>query len=298
LSLALLVLAACSQPTEPPTVLPTLVPPTVTPAPTATLAPPTPTPEPLAARVNGRTIRLADYEAEVQRCQIGYTSAGKDSAPCPALALQSLIEHALVEQAAVNAGLTVSEAEVAAELARVQQGLGDAQAYSVWLAANYYTEAAFREAVRRDLLHARITAQVTASVGETAEQIHALAILVTDPATAQTVLEQAQSGADFATLALTYSLDLSSRVAGGDLGWFPRGLLTVPEVEAAAFALQPGETSAVIESALGFHIVRVVERDPVRALSPAAQQALRARAYQAWLDGLLAQASIEQFVIP
>jgi parvulin-like peptidyl-prolyl isomerase len=248
--------------------------------------------------VGGRPITLADYQAEAGRCRAGYSSVGQDGSSCPTLALQSLIEQAVVEQAAANAGVVVSDVDVENEAARVQRSLGGAEAYTAWLSANLYTEDDFHEALRRDLLRARMAAQVTASVGENAEQVHALAILVADEALAQSLLDQLVSGADFATLALTHSLDLSSRVAGGDLGWFPRGLLTVKEVEEAAFTLQPGETSAVIKSSLGFHIVRTVERDPVRALSPTAQQALRARAYHSWLESMLAQAAIETFVNP
>ena len=140
--------------------------------------------------------------------------------------------------------------------------------------------------------------QVMASVGSQAEQIHALALVVADEATAQDVLAQIRSGADFSTLALKYSLDLSSRATGGDLGWFPRGVLAVPEVEAAAFALKPGETSGVIHSAVGYHIVQVLEIDPARPLSPAAQQTVRARAYQAWLEGALSKAVIQKIVSP
>jgi peptidyl-prolyl cis-trans isomerase C len=290
---AALALAACSQPA--PVASPIPAPgATATPADTATAAPTaTATPEPLAALVNGRPIRLADYEAEVRRCQ-----AAQAFPDCPARALQALIEQAVVEQAAAAAGLAVDEAEVEAEVARIQQGLGGAEAYHAWLAANFYTEATFLTALRRDLLRARMAAQVAASVGETAEQVHALAILVADEATARRLVEQLESGADFTTLALTYSLDLSSRVAGGDLGWFPRGGLTAPEVEDAAFALEPGATSDVIRSALGYHIVRALERDPARPLSPGAQQALRERAFQAWLEGVMAQAAIETRISP
>ena len=148
------------------------------------------------------------------------------------------------------------------------------------------------------MLRAKATQQVTAQVDERAEQVHALHILVGDEATAQAVLDQLANGTDFAALATAYSLDLSSRPAGGDLGWFPRGLLTTPEVETAAFNLQPGETSGIVASSLGFHIVQVVERQPARTLSPGSLQALRARAYREWLDRLLAQAEIQRFVTP
>jgi peptidyl-prolyl cis-trans isomerase C len=292
-------LAACATPAPPPTsaairvtsvITLTPVPPV---PPTATL-----TPEPLAATVNGEAIPLAAYEKEEKRCRAGKSQAGLDPVDCPSLALQSLIEQAVVEQAARDAGITVSDSELEAALDQVKSDLGGLEAYQAWLAANLYTDEEFRAALRRDHIRARMAAQVTAQVGDTAEQVHARAILVGDEATARTLRDQIAGGADFASLAVTYSLDLSTRVAGGDLGWFPRGQLTMPEVEQAAFALQPGETSDVIHSALGYHIVQTLERDPAHPLSPGAAQTLRARAYQAWLEGALSRAVIEKYVTP
>lgn len=268
--------------------------------PPATTLPPTPTvtPEPLAATVNGQPLPLAGYTQEVERCQAGKQSAGLDPADCAAVVLQSLIEQAVVEQAASASGLTVSDSDLDAELARIQNNLGGPDGYSQWLSANLYTDEEFRAALRRDLLRARMAEQVTASVSENAEQVHARELLVADELTAQDLLAQIRAGGDFAALAAAYSLDLSSRPAGGDLGWFPRGLLTTPEVEQAAFNLQPGETSEVIHSALGYHLVQTLERDPVHSLSPAVEQALRARTYEVWLTGALAQAEIQKFVAP
>lgn len=291
----LLLLTACSLPTVVPTAT---VAPTATRAasatPTATATPPpTATPEPLAARVNGEPIRLADYEAEVQRCQ-----AAQAFTDCPARVLQALTDNAIVEQAAARAGLTVSEADVQAEIDRVQQSLGSPETYAAWLAANFYTEETFREAVRRDLLRARMAAQATASVGEATEQVRAQVILVNDEALARRLLEQIRAGADFSALAVANSLDLSTRVAGGDLGWFPRGWLTMPEVEQAAFSLQPGMTSDVIATSLGFYLVKVLERDPVRALSPEARRALQARTYENWLANERARANVEILISP
>ncbi|MEP7359584.1 MAG: peptidylprolyl isomerase [Anaerolineales bacterium] len=268
--------------------------PSLTPLPPSATPPPTYTPEPLAFTVNGAPVTLSAYQRELARCQAGKTAAGFDPADCPAAVRQQLIEQAVVEQGAAAAGLTVSEAQVEAALGRITAGLGSPAAFDDWLAANHYdpTGAEFRAALRADLLRASLTAQVTAAVGEAAEQVHAEEILVASEFTARDLLAQLQSGKDFATLALAYSRDLSSRPAGGDLGWFPRGLLTVPEVEDAAFALQPGETSGVVHSSLGYHIVRVIERDPARPLSPAAAQAVRAAAWAAWLKAALAQAVV------
>jgi parvulin-like peptidyl-prolyl isomerase len=299
-----LLAAGCGRPTTiAPTPAATL--PEGSPTPAATLTPlpptatpvPTATPEPLAATVNGQDVLLSAYERELTRCQAGLATAGQDPAACPAAVLDGLVEQAVVEQAANAAGLGVSDADVDAALLEITTDLGGPGALETWLQANHYAPDEFRQALQAELLRARLAEQV-AAVGQTAEQVHARAILVPAEDMAQQVLGQLQSGADFATLAVQHSRDLSSRAAGGDLGWFPRGLLAVPEVEAAAFALQPGETSGVIASALGYHMVQVIERDPARALSPAASQALRAAAYAGWLEARLAEASIQRHINP
>ena len=188
--------------------------------------------------------------------------------------------------------------DVDAALNKITSSLGGPGALNDWLLANLYEAAEFRMALQADLLRARMMDKVTAGVGPTAEQVHAREILVYSPDTAANVLAQLQSGADFATLALNYSRDFSSRAGGGDLGWFPRGVLTVPEVEQAAFSLQPGEISGVIKSALGYHIVQVLERDPQRPLSPAAEQALRASTFSAWLDAQVSKAVVVKHLNP
>ena len=75
---------------------------------------------------------------------------------------------------------------------------------------------------------------------------------------AEQVLRRVHAGEDFAQLAREFSTDGSS-ASGGDLGWFGRGRM-VPAFEQAAFALQPGQTSDLVETQFGFHIIRVDER--------------------------------------
>jgi parvulin-like peptidyl-prolyl isomerase len=65
---------------------------------------------------------------------------------------------------------------------------------------------------------------------------------------------QLQGGADFAALARDNS-DCGSAQAGGDLGNFGRGQM-VKGFEDAAFALNIGDTSSVVETPFGFHIIR------------------------------------------
>ncbi len=66
-------------------------------------------------------------------------------------------------------------------------------------------------------------------------------------------------GSKFSTLATLYSEDPGSAAKGGELGFFSRGEM-VSEFENAAFALQDGEISPVIETQYGFHIIQMIER--------------------------------------
>jgi len=78
---------------------------------------------------------------------------------------------------------------------------------------------------------------------------------------ADSVLVALRAGADFATLAKRFSDDVASRDDGGDLGWFRRGRM-VPEFEAAAFALRPGQVSNVVETPFGYHLIQVERVEP------------------------------------
>jgi peptidyl-prolyl cis-trans isomerase D len=78
---------------------------------------------------------------------------------------------------------------------------------------------------------------------------------------AQEVLAKAQAGEDFAALAEQHSQDEGSAARGGDLGLFKRGQM-VPPFEQAAFALEPGAVSDLVESPFGLHIIKVEAKHP------------------------------------
>jgi peptidyl-prolyl cis-trans isomerase SurA len=76
-------------------------------------------------------------------------------------------------------------------------------------------------------------------------------------ARADSLLAEIRKGGDFEQIAKRESMDPGTKQLGGDLGWNRRGSGLVPEFEAMMFALRPGELSPVIETAFGYHIIRV-----------------------------------------
>ena len=81
--------------------------------------------------------------------------------------------------------------------------------------------------------------------------------------TAQRILERARGGEDFAVLAEEYSQDTGTASNGGDLGLFGRGRMVKP-FEEAAFDMEVGQVSDLVETTFGFHIIKVEAIQPER----------------------------------
>jgi parvulin-like peptidyl-prolyl isomerase len=281
---------------------------TDTPVPTETAVEPTPaeppTPDqPLAARVNGQPILLEDYEKEVARFEAAMIAQGYDlsseegqemMAQTRLQILESMIDQVLIEQAATREGVTVSEEEVEAEV-QANIDLAGEEEFRAWLEANDLTMEEFRAMVRAHLLSAAMFEKVTASLPTSAEQVHARHILLEKEEEARELLDQLQGGGDFVALAKLYSQDESTREQGGDLGWFSRGLLA-PEVEEAAFALEPGQISDVVHSQFGYHVIHLLEKEADRPLSAEMLQSLKEQTFKRWMQEQREMATIERFV--
>lgn len=207
---------------------------------------------------------------------------------------QILMQKILVNQAKLDS-IVVMESEVEAQLnARIEQILeymgGDIQQFE-----DYYGQTinevkeAFRNDLRDQLLAERMQAQAMASVSVTPSEVKQffekiptdslpyfnseveIGEIVMKPEVNQEERQKAieklnelrkrivEDGEDFAALAQKYSDDFASARIGGDLGFTKRGKF-VPEFEAAAYKLDKGEVSQIVESPFGMHLIQLIER--------------------------------------
>ena len=263
--------------------------PTVTPTATLTPEPPTATPEPMALTVNGEGITVVEFNAEVQRYLTSQTNLGKtiSAEEASETVKEDLTAQLLLSQAAHENGFTLDEAGLEARIESLAAQVGGAEALVKWQSEHGYSEQAFRPALKRSAEAAWMRDKILAEVPSTAEQVHVQQILLYNQDTALSFLTQLNGGADFDELALR-----ADPLTRGDLGWVPRGYLLEPKIEEAAFNLVPGTHSDVIATDVGFHIVRVLERDPQRPLSPDAYLSLQELALKTWVSGQRQQASI------
>jgi parvulin-like peptidyl-prolyl isomerase len=258
----------------------------------------------LAALVNGRYVFLADYEQRVAQYEQALIEQGVDlntdeghayQAQARQDVLEGLIDGVLIEQGGAALGIELTDQELEEQVDADIAAGGGLEPFEEWLQSTGQTRDDYKEMLRQSLLAQRAMDVVSSDVGTEAEQVHVRLIMVDSEEAALQILSQLQQGGDFAALVREHSLDLATKENGGDLGWFPRGLVA-PELEAAAFALQPGQVSDVIRLGEGYHIIQVVEREAARPLSPDVQLDLKLSIFEDWLAELRAAAEIERYV--
>ncbi len=132
------------------------------------------------------------------------------------------------------------------------------------------------------------------------DQIRARHILVRTEEEAKQVLERLAKKESFEELARTLSADQASAAKGGDLDYFRREQM-VPEFGKAAFALKPGETSGVVKTPFGYHVIKLVDRKKGQPLTfDQVKDQLRRRLlderqgqrFQEWIKSLEAAAKV------
>jgi foldase protein PrsA len=321
LALATVMLISCGQAT--PTAVPTDTPtpvieePTPTPSPVAAASPTAvPSPAPtisvipsitvtVVAKVNNVELSRDDFEQAVTRdAKLIAQQYGIDwndpqaQGLLPELqqnVLDRLISQELLRQLAEAGGLTPTEDEVQAEVEATKAQIleqGPFADLDEFLESSGLTEADIENLILGGVIYEKL---LEAHGGpKEMEQVHARHILVETEEEGDVVLAKLGEGEDFVDLAAEYSIDTGSQGDGGDLGWFPLGVM-VAEFEEVAFGLEIGETSELVKTQFGYHIIEVLERE-VRELEPQLLQAFQQRAFEEWFAEQEALADIEQFV--
>ena len=262
---------------------------TETPAPTQTALPPTPTPIPSAIKVNGEIVPQSLYDAWRASYGIAQESGSvlASNEEAQQTVVDELINQTLLAQGAAENGYTVSKDDLETRLASLTEIAGGEDKLAAWQQANGFDTENFREALQLAMAAAWQRDYIAANVPQEAEHVKARQLLLLDEDTANVYLNQLEAGVEFATLA-----NIVDPTLGGDLYWFPRGYLTQVSVEEAAFALEPGQISEIIESDLGYHIIQVLDKG-IRPLSPEARNFLQHQAVEDWLTERREQSQIE-----
>jgi peptidyl-prolyl cis-trans isomerase SurA len=234
--------------------------------------------------------------------------------------LDRLIEEKVIVDEARKRGMTVTREDVDSAVEGVirdmRRATGSEEAFRRELAREGLTEQGLRDIYRprleAQILASRLVRREVGSEGDVTEAeveryyeenkdsfperpesirlSHIYVSVVPDSAAYELARQRAEeirsrvlAGEDFADLASEYSADPSA-ASGGDLGYFKRGQLD-PAFEQAVFSLEPGEISEVVQSRLGFHVIKLADLKgesaraghiliPVTATAENAQRAL------------------------
>jgi peptidyl-prolyl cis-trans isomerase C len=268
----------------------------------AQLQPPAAKPVPpqlpeIVARVNGEAINGAELERAVKALE------GRAGGPVPADqrdrvfrgVLDDMIGYKLLIQEAKARKIAVPDAEIEAQIAQIRSQFPTQQQFEQALAAQKLTLEDVREDARSEMsVEKLVEGEIAAKIAVKPEavndfyqknqdkfqqgpRVRASHILISFPQNADAaakqqaktkaegILKDLKAGKDFAAAAKESSQDPGSAVNGGDLGFFEKGQM-VPPFEQAAFALNPGEMSELVESQFGYHIIKVAEKQTQRVV--------------------------------
>jgi peptidyl-prolyl cis-trans isomerase C len=237
----------------------------------------------VVAEVNGEAIAVQEFERELA---LAYEFPEGATAPAPdqlvalkQTVLQELLDRRLLLQDARSKGITVSQEAVQAAVARLKSeyqdgGFQEALSQGRLSLADFQAKTAARLTVEKlvdEVVYQRVAVtedelqgylDAHASEFQEPEEVHAAQIVVKEVEDARHIRDELQQGKKFSDLARAHSLSADARL-GGDLGWFPKGVMP-PEFDKVAFSLQPGQISDVVTSEYGFHLFKVLDRRPAR----------------------------------
>jgi peptidyl-prolyl cis-trans isomerase C len=263
-------------------------------APPAGPVPPGVDPKKVVATVNGKTISAEKVYSvwqmnKMMLQQRGRTLNASEDQLLKAQSLQVVIADELLYQTAVSMGIKATPADIDAEFKQWRARVGSDENYKGFLQSSGMTEADIRHELERNFQTTKYRKGLAAGKGvseeqakqfyaqnpemfKVPEQAHAQYILVKctdrDPESvradaknrAEDAHKRAVAGEDFSALAKQYSQD-GTASKGGDIGFFPRGLM-YPKFDEVAFSLKPGEVSPVFQTPTGWNVLKLVELKP------------------------------------
>jgi peptidyl-prolyl cis-trans isomerase C len=248
--------------------------------------------DPPAMSINGKIFSKADLDMHQRLMaffmdQTGMKPPSDQGDYLRKQAAASLLQIELMVEAAEQDKLSVTPAEVDADLNEAAQRVGSREKLDAALQAVSLPQDYFRKQLERNLLVNKYLQKIRDAQPEVTEEemqkfykenedkfenperVRASHILIKVEQNAkpeeraaarkkaQDVLKRLKAGEDFAAVAKEVS-DCPSAQQGGDLGFFSRGQM-VPPFEQAAFSLQPGKLSDIVETQFGYHIIKVAE---------------------------------------
>jgi hypothetical protein len=223
--------------------------------------------------------------------------------------LTSLAKEEIIKKEAPNYGITVSEADIEAQIRSYANGttsnLTDAE-FKEWyrqrLNSSGLSDSDYRGMVKVSLIEAKLQEYLAARMPTTALHVHLHDILVATIDEANAARVRLDNGESFESIANEVSLDSESNTKGGDLGWFPRGVLTIP-LENTAFEIATGNISDPVplidesagstdpsgSSVVGYYLLKVTEKDENRAIDPDFIPTLQSQLLEKWYGEVMAK---------
>lgn len=175
----------------------------------------------------------------------------------------------MIDEMVLEDKYKVTDKEIEKEMDKIKEELGGEDAFKQALEQNGLSdEKQLKERIKSMLLNEKAATEGVKISDEEMKktfdekyktEVKASHILVDDEKTAKEVQKKLNEGGDFAKLAEEYSKDPGSKSKGGDLGFFGKGAM-VPEFEKVAFTLDKGETSDLVKSDYGVHIIKVTDK--------------------------------------
>jgi peptidyl-prolyl cis-trans isomerase C len=245
----------------------------------------------MAATVNGEGIPLSEWDAQVTQYIQAHEALGDPVTEQAAstVVLEDLIAQVLLAQAARADGFELTPEDLEERITELTEEIGGAENLTAWQSAHGYSAATFVTALKRAAEAAHMRDKIVTAVPRTAEQVHVQQILLYNESDAISISNQLKGGVPFDAMAA--AVDPDTR---GELSWFPRGYVLEHVIEEAAFSMPVGEVSEVIQSGVGYHIIKVLERDEDHPLSPDAYLALQEQALKDWIEQQRAAATVVQ----